>query len=392
MLASELLSRALRLINEPGRGAILSADDQNDALQAAQEILDSESVSKQFVPGISRHFFPMVAGKAIYTYGAGSQFDLRADDFGALTAGIPDPCPNSVESAYIREGSAIVDNEIVDSFRFEDVGTWILDADPDVQIINNQFKAEQPAAATSSTQALNTGAAPTSLVDGRTYILRVDAEVFFGTLDIQLRDSAVAFETFTIDSSGFFELKFVWPTTVAPDINLVTALTTDDVRLNSLSLIEEGKRDRLELPDSQGSDYSIYIVDQTHYNRRFTKGTGGRPYNILFERGPEETGELRFDNSAVTGDILVMDVLVNRARIRSINDEIRLNPEAIKWLRYAIADAVAGEYGKELSRRQVKIMESAWDKLAASNRRINSLGIDRALRDRPTFDINRGDP
>ena len=65
MLASELISRALRLINEPGRGATLSADDQQDALEATQEILDSESVSKQFVPGISRHFFPMVAGQAV---------------------------------------------------------------------------------------------------------------------------------------------------------------------------------------------------------------------------------------------------------------------------------------------------------------------------------------
>lgn len=392
MLASELISRALRLINEPGRGATLSPDDQNDALVALQEILDSESVSKQFVPGISRHFFPMVQPKAIYTYGAGAGLDLRADDFGSLTSGIPDPCPVKIEDAYIREGSSIVNNEIVDSFRFESTGTWILDADPDVKILNNQYVAEQPAAATSSTQALNTGAAPTSLVAGRAYVLRVDAEVFFGTLDIELRDSAVAFETFTIDQSGFFELKFVWPTTVAPDLNLVTALTSDDVRLNSLSIIEEGKRDRLELPDSQGSDYSITIIDQTHYNRRFTKGTGGRPYQILFDRGPEEIAEIRFDNSAVTGDILVMDVLVNRTRVRTAEDEIRLNPEAIKWARYSLADAVAGEYGKELTRRQVVIMGEAWDKLAASNRRINSLGVDRALRDRPTFDINRGDP
>lgn len=392
MLASEAISRSLRLINQPGRGATLSPEDQADALTGLQEILDSESVSKQFVPGISRHFFNMISGQAIYTYGAGASLDLRADDFGALTAGIPDPCPVKVEYGYIREGATIVNNEIVDEFRFEAVGSWVLDADPTVQIINNQFKVEQPAAPTSSTVALNSGAAPTSLVAGRTYILRVDAEVFAGTLDIQLRDSAVAFDTFVIDSSGFFELRFIWPTTVAPDLNLVTALTTDDVRLNSLSLIEDGKRDRLELPDSQGSDYSIYIVDQTHYNRRFTKGTGGRPYNLLFDRGPEEIAELRFDNSAVTGDILVLDVLVNRTRIRSINDEIRLNPEAIKWLRYALADHLAPEYGKELTPRQVQIMDSSWDKLASSNRRINNLGVDRALRDRPTFDINRGDP
>jgi hypothetical protein len=334
----------------------------------------------------------MVSGKAIYSYGTNSNVDLRADDFGSLTSGIPDPTPNSVEDCYIREGSNIVNNETVDSFRFESVGSWILDADPDVKITNNQFIAEQPAAATSSTQALNSGAAPTTIVAGRTYVLRVDAVVFNGTLDVQLRDSAVAFANILIDSTGFYEFKFVWPSTVAPDLNLVTTLTTDDARLNSLSIIEEGKRDRLELPDSQGSDYHVTIIDQTRYNRRFTKGTGGRPYEILFDRGPEELAEIRFDNAAVTGDILVMDVLVNRTRVRSVTDEIRLNAEAIKWIRYALADHVAGEYGKELTRRQVVLMESAWDKLAASNRRINMLGVDRALRDRPTFDINRGDP
>ena len=167
MLTSEFISRSLRLINQPGRGANLSGDDQNDALTALQEILDSESVSKQFVPGISRHFFPMVQGKAIYSYGAGAGLDLRADDFGALAAGIPDPTPNAVESAYIREGSTIVNNETVDSFRFESVGSWILDADPTVQIVNNQFMVEQPAAPTSSTQVLNAGLGPTTILAGK---------------------------------------------------------------------------------------------------------------------------------------------------------------------------------------------------------------------------------
>lgn len=388
MLASELISRALRLINEPGRGATLGADDQADALTALQELLDSKSVSKQFVPGVSRHFFPMVSGKSIYSYYAGSGADLRADDFGSLISGIPDVAPTKIESAYIREGSSITDNEVIDSFRFESTGSWVLDTD--VEITNNQLKIETPAAATSSTQALTNGA--TALVAGRTYTLRVDAVINAGDIQIDCRDSATSFETFLIDASGFYEFDFVWPTIVAPDIQLSTGATTDDIRLNSLSIIEQGKRDRLELPDAQGSDYSMYIVDQAHYNRRFTKGTGGRPYNLFYARGGEEIGELRFDNSAIAGDILVMDVLVNRTRIRTVNDEIRLNPEAIKWVRYALADHVSGEYGKELTRRQIVIMNEAWDSLAASNRRMNSLGVDRAMRSRPTFDINRGDP
>ena len=87
-----------------------------------------------------------------------------------------------------------------------------------------------------------------------------------------------------------------------------------------------------------------------------------------------------------------MDVMTNRNKIRTVNDEIRMNPEGIKWLRYSLADHVAGEYGKALNPRQISIMNDAWNQLASSNRRINSLGIDRALRDRPSFDINRGDP
>jgi hypothetical protein len=384
-----LIRRSLRLINEPGRGATLGADDTADALEALQEILDSESVSKQFVPGVSRHFFPMVAGKSIYTYGTGQEFDLRSDDFGSLRNGLGDPAPLKVEYGYIRQGSNITDNEVVDEFRFESVGTWVLDADPAVNIINDQLVIEQPAAATSSTQALVSGATLTAGVD---YKLRVDATVFNGTVTIEARDSAVAFDSIVIDSSGYYEVEFNWPTVVAPDLNIVTTLTTDDVRLNSISLIDRSKRERFELPDSQGSDYSMNLRGQTWYNRRFTKGTGGRPYNLFYARGPEETGELRFDNSAIAGDILVLDVLVRRTRIRFETDEIRLNPEAIKWIRYALARHVAPEYGKALTADQVDIMEEAWDKLAASNRRINTLGIDRSMRDRPTFDINRGDP
>jgi hypothetical protein len=386
MLASELISRSLRLINEPGRGATLDPADQSDALTALIEVLDSESVSKQFIPGVSRHFYSMISGKSIYTYGAGSGADLRSDDFGSLRSGLGDPAPVTIEFAFIRSGTVINDNEIVDEFRFEATGTWSLDSDPDVKIVNNQFSVEQPAGATASSQVL------VGLTAGRDYVLRVDAEVFNGDIDIQLRDSAAAFQTFTIDSSGFFDFVFTWPSVVAPDINLVTDLATDDIRFNSISLIEEGKRDRLELPDSRGSDYTIRIIDQTQYNRRFTKGTGGRPYQLFYNRAFDEIGELRFDNSAITGDILVLNVLTNRAAIRTVNDTIRLNPEGIKWLRYALADHIAPEYGKELTRRQIIVMNTAWDLLAASNTRINTLGVDRALRNRPTFDINRGDP
>ena len=375
MLASELVSRSLRLINEPGRGAQLSPTDQAEAFEALQEILDSEAVSKAFVPGIRRHFFPMVSNQSIYTYGASPQADLRSDDFD------DDPLPIKIEDAYIREGAQILNNELIDEYRFENVGNWVVDADPDAAITNNQYVVETPAGATSTTQVLN----PTA---GTTYTLRVNVEVTNGTVEIRLRDSATAFQTYVLDTVGQYEFDFVWPTTVAPDIEIATLLATDDIKVNTLSVLERGKQ-RLEA--TLGSDYGITIIDQDRYNRRFTKGTGGRPYEILFSRN-FPIGEILFDNSAITGDILIMDVLVNRVSVNRLSDTVRMHPSATKWLRYALADSLAGEYGKSLSPDQVRIMSDAWTKLASGNRRWNNLGVDRALRERPTFDINRGDP
>jgi hypothetical protein len=73
------------------------------------------------------------------------------------------------------------------------------------------------------------------------------------------------------------------------------------------------------------------------------------------------------------------------------SDTIGVNPEAIRWLRYALADNVSGEYGKELNRRQLEILEDAWNQLAASNRRINPLGVDAGLRRRSRWSITSGE-
>lgn len=378
MLTSELIDRSLRLINVPGRGASLAPEDQLAALNALQEILDSEAVSKQFVPGIRRHFFSMVSGKSIYSYGTHPSLDLRSDDFDG------DPAPIKIEDAYIREGSTITDNEKVDEYRFENIGSWGLGGVG--AIGNNELTFDGVGTAT---QTL-------SLTAGRTYTIRVSLTINDGDVELRLDDDAVPQLTQLLDSSGQFEFDVLFPGAGVATLHLETDDAADDVQIDTISVIERDL-ERLELPDSQGSDYRITIVDQTHYNRRFTKGTGGRPYQILYSRGRAGSpgyarGDIRFDNSALPGDILVLDVLVNRVSVDRIQDEIRLNPEAIKWLRFNLADSVAGEYGKSLNPRQLVIMDQAWNKLAAGNRRMNSLGVDRALRHRPTFDINRGDP
>ena len=78
MLASTLIARALRLINVPGRGAILGPTDQQAAFETLQDLMNAESVSKWFQPGIRRHFFPTVASQDIYPYGPGApDFDTR---------------------------------------------------------------------------------------------------------------------------------------------------------------------------------------------------------------------------------------------------------------------------------------------------------------------------
>lgn len=373
LTASNLIARALRLINEPGRGARLSPFDQAQALEALQEVLDSEAVSKQFIPGIRRHFFLLESDKAVYTYGRDAAADFRSDDFDG------DPAPIKIEDAYIRNGATITDNEVIDEYRFEGVGAWAVDADPDARITNNQYSVS--ASNTSTTQVVTPLA-------GTTYRLRINLEVFAGELEVRLRDSATAFETYVLDETGAYSFDFVWPSTVAPDVELFTGASAVDVRVNSLSIIERG-RDRLEL--SQGSDYRVHVVDQVRYNRQFTKGTQGRPYELLFARDlPLAT--IRFDNTGLAGDVLVLDVLVNRAEVTAVSDEIRLQPDAIKWLRYALAETLAPEYGKELSPMQMRTMAEAWTRLAAGGRRMNNLSVDDGMRDRPRFDINRGDP
>ncbi len=371
MLASELIFRSLRLINVPGRGSSLAPEDQGDALEALQEILDSQAVSKQFVPGIRRHFFNMIAGKAIYSYGASAQADLRSDDFD------DDPLPIKIEDVYIREGSTITNNEQVDEYRFENLGTWVESGTAKIQ--NNQADLDGIG---SITQALG-------LTAGRTYTIRLNVDVNVQTVLLQVQENSIDIINQVLDASDFYEFDFLF-STILPTVSLTTNDALDDVSISDVSIIERGKQ-RLELPDSRGSDYGMTIVDQIHYNRRFTKGTGGRPYELLFTRD-FPIGELRFDNSAVAGDILVMDVLVNRVGVSRLQSVIRLHGDARKWLRYALADHVAGEYGKSLSVRQVNIMDDAWNKLTVGNRRINMLGVDRSIRQRPTFDINRGDP
>lgn len=366
MQASTLIARALRLINVPGRGAVLSTTDQSAAFDVLEDILSSESVSKLFQPGIRRHFFPTVAAQDIYSYGPGPGTDFDTRDF-------DDPSVVRIEDAYIRVGSTLVTNELVSNDRFDDASAWTVGAG--WILVNGE--AQATAAAATLSQALS------GLTIGETYKVKIDAQVFAGsiTLDIDVLNIAIT-------GTGNYEFTYV-ATTDTPTFLVTPTVFTGVVDNCSVRLLSRPERTTLE---GKGSDYRIEIIDQKHYNDRFSKGTGGRPYQILFSRN-WPTPEIRFDNSpSGPSDILVMDVTVSRVGVTSINSELRVHDEALKWLRYQLAHEMAPEYGKTLSPSAQVERRDAQNRLFASNNRRNTLRVDSALRNRRSFDINRGDP
>jgi len=394
--ANELITRSLRLINFPGRGSSLAPEDVAGCFEALQELLDSKAVSKQLVPGIHQHFFPITASQGRYTYGAASGVDLDSSPFGLFT---PDPAPIKIENCIVRQGATIIDNEQVDEYRFDNTGTWVL---VNATIANHELVFVTLAG--SATQPL-----PAVDVSGlTTYTLRISAQVTAGTATVELRNNAVTFETYIVDSSGQYEFDVLWPAGTLPDVVVSTALVTDDVRLTLLSLIERG-RQRLELPDGGGTDYTVRAGDQNTYNAVGVKGVGRTTPSFYFysrTAGSQRTsgfggpspatrrdpiGQLAFDSAPTIGDVLLFDVLVNTVQVTDINETLNVTPETIRWLRYALADNVSGEYGKMLSPRQMQQMGEAWDDVAAANRRINNLRMPSGLQRGPSYNIDRGD-
>lgn len=372
--ASELIARSLRLINQPGRGADLAPEDLANAFSALQEILDSKAVTRQFVPGIRRHFFTLT-GKSTYSYGAGGGYDLNSGDFGLANA---EPAPISIEGdAAIRNGGSITNNELVGEYRFWNTGAWSVGAG--ASIADNQYTASL--AVTSSTHVV----AP---VAGSTYTLRVRCEVAAGGIEVRLRNSGVAFFTSRMTETGYYETDVVWPAGASPDVQIATTAATDDASLTLCSLVLRG-HERLELVDA-GTDWRVRPMDQAQYNAMGQKGGGGIPSRFLYSRRAGQVGELKLDAVGASG-ILVMDVRVNTVQVTSIDDELVINPEAIRWLRYFLADTMAPEYGKTLSARAQQQMAEAWSDMAAANYRTNLLRTDPALRGRSVrFNIDQG--
>ena len=367
MIVQTLINRALRLINVPGRGSVLSTTDSDNALEALQDILNSESVSRAFQPGIRRHFFLLPADTDIYSYGPGGALDT--DDF-------EDPVPTKIEDAYIREGSTVVDNELVTAALFNTSVGWTLGGG--WTIVNGVLRGETSSAVVAS-QSITTEV-------GETYDVKVTGVILSEgevTLTLDTLDE-------TMTTSGDFEFSYT-ATTTSPTFAL-TADSTDGFTgtIESVSVRDTTTTEKTSLT-GLGSDYQVKIIDELTYNRRFSKGTGGRPYELLFSRS-YPLAEIRFDNAPSSGDILVMDVTVNLIAVSSLSDTIRLHDEAHRFVRYQLAYDMAPEYGKQLSASAVRTLNRVRQQLQASNSRVNNLRVDQALRTRRPFDINRGDP
>lgn len=370
--AADVIRSGLRLINVPGRGARLSNDDLAAGLDRLKDIIASASVSRFFVPGVNRQFFPLVPAQSIYSYGPGADFDTRPFGGGV---------PIQVEDAYIREGATISSNQQVTNGTF-DVGTgWTIGVS--WTIANGLLTTEPitPIPVPGVTQQALT------LTPGTTYVLSFRSVHRAGSVNVQVLQDATPVVDQTIASNGTFEFTFTISGGSAWTITF-TSTTTSQMDFDDVSIVQLGKN---ELELSNGSDYRLVFVDQNAYNQRFTKGTGGRPYELFWTRN-FPLGELRFDNAGIFGDILVLDVIPPVVEIEDANDTLQIYSQALKWLKYRLAYEIAPEYGKAVTPAHIAIMRSAYNDMAASNSRMNDLRVDRALQGRPTFDINRGDP
>ncbi|CAB4168714.1 hypothetical protein UFOVP580_23 [uncultured Caudovirales phage] len=91
IVALELLRRTAVLIGAIPAGAQLSSQDSNDMLTTLNEMLDSWSTESLAVYGQANIEFPIVGGKAVYTWGAGADWDsprpVRIEDMSFIYGG-----------------------------------------------------------------------------------------------------------------------------------------------------------------------------------------------------------------------------------------------------------------------------------------------------------------
>jgi hypothetical protein len=149
-----------------------------------------------------------------------------------------------------------------------------------------------------------------------------------------------------------------------------TGVDDADMDVSLCSVIQTGYD--IKTLNAGGTDFPLQCLDAHELNDIAVKNSGYRPDKLLYSR-TYPLGKIYFDAPCVAGEILVMDVQVNRMAITQSSDTLQFHPQAQLWLRYALADMLAGEYGKELTQSQRMTLDRAWDALSSSNRKANML-------------------
>lgn len=365
MLVSTLIAQSLRVINVPGQGAALSPIIQQNTFEALQNLLDAKSSTRQIVPGINTHFFSFIGGVNEYSYGPGGDFDTDAFESAV---------PIKIESAFLRDGGTIVNNQKVVNDKFNDLTGWTLGSG--WNITNGAANCVADTGVLSQTLV--------GLTSGITYDLKLDVSALsIGTFTL-----AIAALSEVIAAGGVYEFTFTatgtsHALTVTPDLALTASIETLSVRPVNEPLTDFNR-------GGGGTDYPLRVIDQNSFNRSNTKFNSGRGEELIFSPN-YPLGRIRFDVAPSPGHFFFADVLTNIIGVKSINEELRLHPVSHRWLRYQLAQEMAPEHGKELKRAAKDNLADAEDDLAAANLRWNNLRIDKALRPRRRYDINRGD-
>lgn len=365
-----LCTRALRLINEPGRGATLDSEDLNEAFDVLKDIVASEAVSKNFKPGVSQQFYNVNQSTGSYTYGPGGDFDTNL--FDGLV-------PTAVEDAFLRQGGAILNNQLIVNGNFGNGSNdWTLGAG--WSVLNGVALFDESV----GDGTLTPSAAITATI-GTVYVLSFDAIIV--TAGINVSADGGAFTT-NVNGSGSYSFEFT--ATVASQALTFSSVNSalDKGQLDNISFIEKGKA-TVELTIDSGTDFSLRIQDQKTYNREAAKGSGGRPDRLFYSQN-YPLGLVVFDRVPTIGEILVMDVTVAFS-LDNADTIIPVHDYMLKYLRYQIANDIAPEYGKALSKTQRTDLKTAKSLALAGGKRKNKLRFDGALLIPKRFNINQGD-
>ena len=347
----------MRLINVPGRGASLSDEDYEDALEALQDIYSTEVSAGRLIAAPYSVYFETDPAKPEYTFGPGGDFDTSRFNLGACV---------EIESAYFRQATyqAFVDES------FDTAGAWVLGTG--WTIAGGKLRSD----GTQTAQSL-------ASLNGILTAYQVNK---------------VAYRIASLDA-GYIQLQVGGTTgplreetgTYYEEIETGTDDTDFDI-IASENFI--GTIEYLHILGSlpEGTDYVLHDISQRRYARVDVKGSGGRPDGYWFTRD-FPLPRVRFEYHPIENDTFVAEIIAAIPFPSDLDQAFDIHGDARKFLRHQLAIDLAPEYSKTPSQTVVRNRDEAFDMLYALNSRIEPLRFDRALQPADyTLHIDRGDP